>query len=282
MSKKIKRLILLALWLPLFAISIAVLIAGCSKSTPGYAISRIGNMVTVFTTMQDVSEIVDVKIDNNTLKLHIDTGDSIEERVIPLQIGNINIGKQVEQPKWTLRVAAPYETLEIQGTNKINGYGVVHLKITVSDPKMKAEMPQGPLFSSVFKARGGWTISGIREKNTLANSGAFRLGDRITAYCLSEEGDVDRPKMPRITYRDVEIIENDRENRILKIETYDATDAHKVKMIQRLQFLLKDLEDHETVSIKEINNLGEEIVFAVLEVIPKESGSIKHKINTGE
>lgn len=266
MIKKTKGLILLTLGLLLFAISVSVLIAGCSKSTPGYAISRIGNMVTVFTTMQDVSEIVNVKIDNNTLKLHIDTGDSIEERVIPLQIGNINIGKQIEQPKRTLRVAAPYETLEIQGTNKINGYGVVHLKITVSDPKMKAEMPQGPLFSSVFQARGGWTISGIREKNTLANSGAFRLGDRIMAYCLSEEGDVDRPKMPQVTYRDVEINEDDRENRIVKVETYDATDAHKVKMIRRLQFLLKDLEPHETIEIEEIKELGDRIVIAELAV----------------
>ena len=265
-----------------FAISLAVLITGCGRSTPGYAISRIGNMVTVFTTMQDASEIVDVRIDNNTLKLHIDTGDSVEERVIPLQIGNINIGKHPEQPKRTLPVAAPYETLEIQGTNKINRYGVVHLKITVSDPEMKAKMPQAPLFLSVLKSRGGWTLSGIREKSTLANSGAFRLGDRITAYCLSQGGDVDRHKVPRITYRDVEINEGDRKNRILKVETYDATDVHKVKMIRRLQFLLKDLEDHETVSIKEITNLGEEIIIAVLEVLPKENGSIKHNGNTGE
>ena len=44
-----------------FAISLAVLIAGCGRSTPGYAVSRIGNRVTVFATMQDASEIVDVK-----------------------------------------------------------------------------------------------------------------------------------------------------------------------------------------------------------------------------
>ena len=273
-------------WLIFFTIGFAVLIAGCGRSTPGYAVSRIGNMVTVFATMQDASEIVDVKIDNNTLKLHIDTDDSIEERVIPLQF---NAGKQPEQPKRPLPIAAPYETLEIQGINKINRYGVVHLKVTVSGPEMKAKMPQVPLFSSVFKPRGGWTISGIPEKNTLANSGAFRLGNSILAYCLSEEDDIERDKMLRITstdtdayitktYREVEI----SENRTLKIETYDATDPHKVKMIRRLQFLLKDLEDHETVNIKEITNLGEEIFIADLEVIPNENGSIKHTVNIGE
>ena len=262
----------------LLAISLAVSITGCGRSTPGYAVSRIGNRVTVLATLQDASEIVEVKLANNTLKLNIDTDDSIEERVIPLQF---NAGKQPEQPKRTLSVAAPYETLEIQGTNKINRYGVVHLKITVSEPEMKAKMPQVPLFSSVFKPQGGWKISSIRKKNTLVNSGAFRLGDRITAYCLSQEDGV-RHKVPRITFRDVEITEDDSENFILKIETYDATDPHKVKMIRRLQFLLKDLEDHETVSIEEITNLGEEIFIADLEVIPKESGSIKHTVNTGE
>ena len=262
-----------------FAISLAILITGCGRSTPGYAVSRIGNMVTVFATMQDISEIVDVKLANNTLKLHIDTGDSIEERVIPLQIDNINPNKQ---PKRPLLVAAPYETLEIQGTNKINRYGVVHLKITVPDPEMKPKMPQAPLFSSVFKRRGGWTINNTRQENTLANSGAFRLDDKITAYCLSQEVDTDKHKMPRITYRDVEINEDKSENHILKIETHDATDPHKVKMIQRIQFLLKDLEDYETVSIEEITNLGEEIFIAVLQVIPKESGHIKHTVDTGE
>ena len=86
-----------------FAISLSIVIAGCGKSTPGYAVSRIGDMVTVFATMQDTSEIVDVKLANNTLKLHIDTGNSIEERVIPLQIDDINLNKQ---PKRPLPVAA--------------------------------------------------------------------------------------------------------------------------------------------------------------------------------
>ena len=175
-----------------------------------------------------------------------------------------------------------YETLEIQGTNKINRYGVVHLKITVPDPEMKPKMPQAPVFSSVFKRRGGWTISNTRQENTLANSGAFRLGDKITAYCLSQEVDIDEHKVPRITYRDVEINADESENHILKIETYDATDSRKVRMIRRLKFLLKDLGDHETVSIEEITNLGGEIFIAVLEVIPKESGSIKHKVDTGK
>ncbi len=260
-----------------FVISLAVLIVGCSRSTPGYAISRIENRVIVFATMQDASKIVEVKLENNTLKLHIDTGDTVEERVIPLQI---NIGKPQLLP-----VAAPYETLEIQGTNKINGYAVVHLKITEPDPEMKAQMPQGPLFSGVFKVSSGWKISGIPKKNTLTNSGAFRLGDRITAYCLSEKDDVDRPKAPGITYktyREVNIDRDNNKNHILTIETYDATDPHKVKMIRRLQFLLKDLQDHETVSIEEITNLGEEIFIADLEVIPKESGSIKHTVDTNE
>ena len=224
------------------------------------------------------------RLDNNTLKLNIDTDDSIEERVIPLQF-DINVEKQPEQPKQSLPVAAPYETIEIQGTKKINRYGVVHLKIMVSDPEMKAKTPQVPLFSSISKSQGGWKISGIWEKTTLVNSGAFRLGDRITAYCLYQKDGVDRPKAPGITYktyREVKIDKDDNENRILTIETYDATDPHKVKMIRQLQFLLKDLQDHETVSIEKIKNLGEEIIIADLEVIPKESGSIKHTVNTGE
>ncbi len=220
--------------------------------------------------MQDASEIADVKLGSNTLNLHIDTGGHIERRVIPLQIDNINVGKQPEEPERPLPIAALYETLEIQGTNRINKYGVVHLKITVPDPEMKLRMPQGPLFSSVFKPSSGWKISNTSKKsNTFANFGAFRLGDRITAYCLFQEKDVDKHKVPRITYREVEINEDESGNRILTIEIYDATDSHKVKMIRRLKFLLKNLEHHETVKIKEITDLGEEIFIADLEVIPK-------------
>ena len=250
-------------------ICLTIWITGCSRPTPipGYGVSRIGAIVTVFVTLRDVSEIVEVKLDNNTLKLHIDAGEHIEERVIPLQINNINVGKQPERP---LPVTAPYETLEIQGTSRINKYGVVHLKINVPDPKMKSKMPQGPLFSSVFEPSIGWKINNTSKKpNTFANSDAFRLGGRIVAYCLSQGNDVDKHKVPRTTYREVKIDEDESKNRVLTIEIFDATDSHKVKMIRSLKFLLKDLEHHETVKIKEITDLGEEIFITDLEVIPK-------------
>ncbi len=147
-------------------ISLAIVLGGCGKPTPGYKIFRINDSLLVFLAMKHSSKIVDAALDNKELHVDITNGKKIEKRVTTLD-------KAFKFP-----ITEPDETLEIHGTNRINKYGVVHL--TVSSPI--------PRNTSTSFHWSGWQIKGFPMKaGPFANSGAFRVGDRITAYCFLPE-----------------------------------------------------------------------------------------------
>ena len=69
-----------------------------------------------FLAMNHTSNIIDVKIRNN--ELHIDIGTGIE----------IEKGETTLQQVFNIQVIEPDERLKIQGTSRINGYGVSSFK----------------------------------------------------------------------------------------------------------------------------------------------------------
>ena len=114
---KIKGLIVLL-------ISLTVLFFSCEVNPPGYKIYRNDDMLFVFLSMEDSSRIADAAINKLKLNVKIDTGDKIRKRIISLTGDGII--------KWLNRgfffePIEPDETLKVLGTDRINGYGVIHL-----------------------------------------------------------------------------------------------------------------------------------------------------------
>jgi hypothetical protein len=248
---KIRRLILLALCLTIW-------ITGCGDSTGGYGIFRSRDIITVFVPLPDTSEIADVKVDNKALRMAIDTGEKIVPREIKLQ-------------RRLLQVVESDETVEIHGKNRINDYAVIHLRAFDTKYKVSKFIK---VHASVFY--DGLKITNSREKPELFdNSGAFRFGDKIVAYCRLQ-GNIDlQPKGFKINIGGVEVkrtvatinrhmvTEDEIGERILILGDYQI---NKDERIRNLHFLLKDLEPHETVEIEEVKNLGNKIVIAELAV----------------
>ena len=259
MIKKIKGLILLA-------ISPIVVLTGCGDASGGYGVFRSRDMVTVFVPLPDTSEIAEVKIDDKALHINIDTGEKIVPRVIQLR-GRF------------FPVAEPDETVEIHGENRINGYVVIHLRAFDTKHKVSKFIK---LHVSKFY---DFKIMNSGEKSELFdNSGTFRFGDKIIAYCRLQ-GNIDsQAKGFKINIGPVEIkhtegtvnthaiTEDVIGERILILENYEIdTD----KRIQNLHFLLKDLAPDETAKVEEVKNLGDRIVIAELAVEPQEKQFLK-------
>ena len=258
-------------WVIFFAISIAVLIAGCGDSTGGYSIFRSNDMVTVFLPLPDTSEIAEVKIDNKALHINIDTGEKIVPRVIQLR-GRF------------FPIAEPDETVESHGENRINGYAVIHLR--AFDTKHKVSKFINLSVSKFYDFKFKITNSD-KEPEPFDNSGSFRFGDKIIAYSRLQ-GNIDsQSKEFKINIGPVEIkhtegtvntygiTEDVIGERTLILENYEIdTD----KRIRNLHFLLKDLEPHETIEIEEIKNLGDRIVIAELVVEPQEKQPTKPQL----
>ena len=264
---KIRRLILLALCL-------AIWITGCGDSTSGYGIFRSRDMVTVFVPLPDTSEIADVKVNDNALHLDIDTGEKIVPREIKLQ------------PR-LFKVVEPGETVEIHGKNRINDYAVIHLRIF--DTKYKVSKF---IELSIHKFYDGFKITNSDKKpEPFENSGAFRFGDKIMAYCRLQDNvdssskgfkvNIGGVKIKRTnrrvnTVEYEEIITDEKSGHpILIIEKYE-TDSDK--MLRNLRFLLKDLAPDETVKIEKIKNLGSRIAIAELAVEPQEKQSLTPQV----
>lgn len=234
-------------------ISLAILLGGCGKPTPGYKIYRINDSLLVFLAMNNKSKIVNATIDNKELHVDIANGKKIENRVTSLD-------KAFKFP-----IIEPDETLKIHATNRINKYGVVHL--TVSSP-----IPRN--ISTSFHW-SGWEIKGFPTKaGPFANSGAFRVGDRITAYCYLPEVKKEKKKKPMFWINfDVKrtpetATTHTFEDGMINIETYNAKSK---KLIRKLSFPLDDLEPHETVEVEKKKKLGEDIHIAYLKVVPKKN-----------
>ena len=159
---KIRGLILLT-------ICLVIWLSGCGDSTGGYGIYRSSDMVTVFVPLPDTSEIAEVKVDNKALHVDIDTGEKIVPRVIRLQ-------------RRLFQVVEPDETLEIHGKNRINDYAVIHLR--AFDTKYKVSKFINLSVSKFYDFK----ITNSREKpEPFENSGAFRVGDKIMAYCRLQD-----------------------------------------------------------------------------------------------
>ena len=245
------------------AISLAIGFTGCGESSNGYGIFRSRDIITVFVPIRDTSEIAEVKVNNKALHVDIDTGKKIETRVIRLE-------------RRVFQIVEPDETLEIHGRNRINDYAVIHL--TTTAPAHKA--PKFQKLSS-YRFYDGFKITKARKKpEPFENSGAFRFGDKIMAYCRLQDDMHSRPKTFKINIGSVEIkhtntvkykeiiTEEKSGHPILILEKHD-TDSDT--MLRNLRFLLKDLGPDETVKIEEVKNLGSRIVIAELAVVPREN-----------
>ncbi|MCE2402946.1 hypothetical protein J4G08_18945 [Candidatus Poribacteria bacterium] len=248
---KIKGLIILF-------ISLAIVLGGCGKPTPGYKIYRINDTLLVFLAMEHSSKIVDATLDNKELHVNIDTGKKIEKRVTSLDI------------KYEYPLIEPNGTVKIHDTNRIKGYGVVHL--TVSSPI--------PRNGSTWFNWSGLQIKGLRKKTgPFKKSGAFRVGDRITAYSYHPE--IKKKTMKNSLFWinfDVKYTSTETatvhtfEDGMINIETYNAKSK---KLIRKLSFPLDDLQPHETVEVEEKKELGEDIHIAYLKVVPKKNEPVK-------
>ena len=244
--------------LTLLAISLTIGFIGCGDSTGGYGIFRSRDLITVFVPLPDTSEIADVKVDNKALHLDIDTGEKIVPREIKLQ-------------RRLLQVVESDETVEIHGKNRINDYAVIHLRAFDTKYKVSRFIK---VYASVFY--DGLKITNSRKKPELFdNSGTFRFGDKIVAYCRLQDNIDLQPKGFKINIGGVKIkrgtrtidthiiTENEIGNRILILEKYE-TQSNEI--LRNLQFLLRDLEPDETVKIEEVKNLGNKIAIAELAV----------------
>lgn len=207
--------------------------------------------------MNNKSKIVDTKINNKELHVEIAKGKKIDQRVTALD-------KVYKFP-----ITEPNETLEIHGTNRINRYGVVHL--TVSSP-----IPGNRTTSFHWS---GWEIKGLQMKaGPFTNSGAFRVGDRITAYCYLPEAKKPKKKKPMfwinfdVKRTSATMTANTFEDGMINIETYNAKSK---KLIRKLSFPLDDLAPHETVEVEDKKKLGDDIHIAFLKVVPKKNEIIR-------
>ena len=247
--------------LTLLAMSLVIYLSGCGDSTGGYGIFRSWDIITVFIPLPDTSEIAEVKVDNKVLHIDIDTGEKIVPREIRLQ-------------RRLFQVVEPDETVEIHGKNRINNYAVIHLR--AFDTKHKVSKFINLSVSKFYNFK----ITDSREKLELfENSGAFRVGDKIMAYCRLQDNIDSPPKTFQIDLGGVKIkrtnatvntsmiTEDEIGERLLIIEKYKLDSD---KTVRDLHFLLKDLGTDEDAEIKEVRNLADKIVIVELAVEPRE------------
>ena len=251
---KIKGLILLT-------ISFLIWLSGCGDSTSEYGIFRSRDIITVFVPLPDTAEIADVKVDNKALHVDIDTGEKIMPRTIQLQ-------------RRLFKVVEPDETVEIHGQNRINDYAVIHLR--AFDTKYKVSKFVKLYISKFYDFK----MTNSREKPELfENSGAFRIGDKIVAYCRLQDN-IDSPqktfqidlggvkiKRTTATVNTHVITEDEIGERLLILENYKIDSD---KTIRGAHFLLKDLGPNETAEIKEVKTLGSRIAIVELVIVPQD------------
>ena len=233
----------------------ALVVCGCGKPRPGYKIYRLNDVLIIFLAMQDTSEIVDASVDNDAkeLLLDIDTGQQIVNHVMSLK------------RKLMVPLIKPDETLDIQGTNRINGYGVLHLNVSSPIPRR----------SSMNVDWTGVKRHGIpKEPGPFKNSGSFRIEDTIFAYSripdhvesswkVSQFG-ITIEVTDKTTYQNFETDADG--NTVLTIESDDPDLSN-----QSLRFLVEDLQPHETVEVQDKQKLGADVFLVKLKVLPNKN-----------
>lgn len=232
-------------------LSTTLILIGCGNIKPGHKIYRVNDILLVFLAMNNQSKIVDTTIENSELHVDIRTGKDTEKRVISLK----------EQFK--LKIVKPHETARIQDTHRINGYGVVKLKVT-------------PPVSGRMTMHINWTglkVEGFHRRiGTFPNSGAFRVGNRITAYSFLTETKV--PSLKKTTFG---LKTELKSIGVFKNPTYEVND-HRVKNVfidipdvinKHISFLLQDLRAHEDAEVEDQKKLGDDVLIVNFKVSQK-------------
>ena len=256
---KLKVLIILCVSLCLVFISFSLVFISSRIQVPGHNIYKNNEMLLVFLPMKHTSKIVDATFDNNKLIVNIDNGEEIVTTVTSLK------------RRFSFQLIRPNETLEVAGTDRINHYGVVHLSVSTPRPT------HGRITMTIVQ--DGFVIRKFVEKpGPFSNSGAYRIGERITAYChlparitpslkLSAFG-IEFKTENTTTFVDENSDPNG--NRVLKIAADEFGIPNK-----NLSFLLKDLKPHETVEVDEKKKMGDDLYLVDLKVVPKNKQVIK-------
>ncbi len=261
---KVKVLIILCVSLFLVCITLSLVFISSWMPQKGHKIYRNNEMLLVFLPMKHTSKIVDATLDNNELIVNIDNGEKIVRSVTSLKRGA------------AYQLIRSDETLEVAGTDRINHYGVVHLSVYSPRPTH--------LRNSMTIIQEGFSIKKFAEKPGLfSNSGAYRIGERITAYCYLPYriGSSWKNSISGIEIK----IENSTTSvdedsdvtgyRVIKITTGKITTGKFGVSKENVSFLLKDVKPHETVEIDEKQKIGDDLYLVDLKVVPKNKQKIK-------
>ena len=256
---KLKVLIILCVSLFLVFITLSLVFISGVIQKPGYKIYRNNGMLLVFLPMKHTSKIVDATLDNNKLIVNIDNGEKI--------VRSVTLVKR----RFAFQLIRSDETLEVAGTDRINHYGVVHLSVYSPRPK------HGSITMTIIQ--DGLQIRKFAEKpGPFSNSGAYRIGERITAYCylpyrigFSWEHSIAGIEF-KIENSTTSVNENSGANgyRVIKITTDELGVPE-----ENVSFLLKDLKPYETVEIDDKQEIGDDLYLVNLKVVPKDKQRIK-------
>ncbi len=232
-----------------FFISVTIVLGGCGKSTPGYKFYRINDTLLVFLSMNNKSRIVDATLEKQELHVNIDDGKNIKKRITSLQTD------------FEFKLIEPYETARIIGTDRINGYGVVHLKIS----------PPRPGKLSFHFNWSGWRMKNLPNKaGPFKNIGTFRVGDRITAYCFLSS--VLKPSLktsrlglrvelkPHAKFKNVEYATDG--NRVMNVSIEDPEILNEY-----IRIPLGHLQPHENAKVEGKKKIGDDIFLVNFNVI---------------
>lgn len=243
-------------------LSFVIVISGCGRPSPGYKIYRHNDTVLIFLALKDTSEIVDTSIDNDTkeLRFDINTGQEVVNHVMSLK------------RKLMVSLIKPDETIVIKGRDRINGYGVVHLNVSSPIPNR----------GSMSVNWTGLKKRGIpQEVDRFNNSGAFRVGDKMFAYCripdtIESSLEISKFGVTIETHKSssLENLEPNAEGHpVLEIVTEDEEIGN-----QKLSFVVKDLLHDETVEVKDKQRLGDDVFLVNLKVVSKHNQNLNDDI----
>ncbi len=256
---KLKVLIIVCVSLFLVCITLSLVFVSSGIPQKGHKIYRNNEMLLVFLPMKHTSKIVDATLDNNELIVNIDNGEKIVRSVTSLK------------RRATYQLIRSDETLEVAGTDRINHYGVVHLSVYSPRPTH--------LRNSMTIVQEGFSIRKFAEKpGPFSNSGAYRIGERITAYCYLPD------KIGLSWEHSIPGIEFKIENRTTSVDVNSDANGYRVIKIttdefgipdKNISFLLKDLKPHETVEIDDKQKIGNDLYLLDLKVVPKNKQGTK-------
>lgn len=228
-----------------------IIMIGCGNIKPGHKIYRVNDILLVFLAMNNQSKIVEASIENRELHVDIRTEKETEKRTISLK------------EHFKLTIVKPQETARIQGTHRINGYGVVKLKVT---PPVSGKM-------SMYTNWTGLKMKGFhKHSGTFPNTGSYRVGNRITAYCFLTE-----TKVPSFKTTTFGLRTYLKTKAAFKGVGYDVND-HRVKNVlvnnpdiinKHISFLLQDLQAHEDAEVEDQKKIGDDVLIVNFKVTQK-------------